>query len=115
RLRTDPAVEYRAGNYGSARRHSCMGRPLHHTNSCACPSGCGSGTMNHVYYCSIGKQYLDMARISAASVRRHNPAVVITVLTDQAVESGPFDHVIAASGDAKDIVAIKLARISFLE
>jgi hypothetical protein len=71
--------------------------------------------MNHVYYCAIGKQYLDLTRISAASVRRHNPDVIITVLTDQSVEAGPFDRVVSAGGDAKDIVSIKLARISFLE
>lgn len=70
--------------------------------------------MNHVYYCAIGAQYADMARISAASLRRHNPDVVITVLTDQNLEAGLFDHIVAA-GDLKDIVAIKLARISLLE
>ena len=71
--------------------------------------------MRHVYYCAFGARYADVARVSAASLRRHNPEVVITVLTDQQLESGPFDHVVRSGDDLSDIVAIKLARISLLE
>lgn len=49
-----------------------------------------------VFYFAVGDQYLRLAEISVASLRRHNPDVNVTLFTDQPVGSScQFDQVLA--------------------
>jgi hypothetical protein len=46
-------------------------------------------------YVATGSGYLDEARLSAVSLRQHNPGVPVCLVTDQAVPAGsPFDQVL---------------------
>lgn len=67
-----------------------------------------------VFYCALGPRYLDLAEMSAASLRRHNPDVTVTIFTDQAVRSSQFDRVVALATPLTHF-DMKVAKIAVFE
>jgi hypothetical protein len=77
-------------------------------------SGPRTGPQRGAYYCAIGEDYARMAEVSAASLRRHNPSLPITVFTDQEISCHRFDKIIELE-KPDSVLALRLQKIRIFE
>lgn len=52
-----------------------------------------------VYYIALGEDHVEEAKVSAESLKDHNPDIPVAIKTDQEIDSNVFDRVLETSED----------------